>query len=347
MEELRMKLTEKPFNRFKKVLFFCGLGGLLAFSTAGCNLFPKEEPVLAPPLIKPQEVKYDVVEVKKGNIEKTITANATFVSADLAEAFFQYRGGRLKKIYVKSGDEVKKGTLLAELDTDSLSSQISQQKIVVTKAEVSYRKVKETGGDEYALKQAKLDIDLAKAKLSELQKEYSKARLTAPMSGKVVYVADVNPGDYVDAYKTLVRIADPENLKLQYTGDRAMDFQLGMEVLVKIKDKEYKGEVILTPTSAPQDRDESLKNVVLIEVKNLPDGEVKMSQDARIVVTLEKKENVIVIPRQLVQNYLGRKYVQVLEDGLKKERDVETGLETTTDVEILKGLQEGDQVIER
>ena len=72
-----------------------------------------------------------------------------------------------------------------------------------------------------------------------------------------------------------------------------------------------------------------------------------MGDYASLSVTLAKKEDVIVLPRRVVRSYLGRRYVQILEDGLVKERDVQTGLETPTEVEIVRGLEPGQQVIIR
>ena len=41
----------------------------------------------------------------------------------------------------------------------------------------------------------------------------------------------------------------------------------------------------------------------------------------------------------------GRRYVNVLEDGVRVEKDVEIGLMTDTEAEIIKGIDEGDLVI--
>jgi hypothetical protein len=49
--------------------------------------------------------------------------------------------------------------------------------------------------------------------------------------------------------------------------------------------------------------------------------------------------------KTLIKNYSGRNYVVLLEDGMRVERDVEIGLETGTDVEIVSGLEPGEQVI--
>jgi hypothetical protein len=42
---------------------------------------------------------------------------------------------------------------------------------------------------------------------------------------------------------------------------------------------------------------------------------------------------------------MGRSYVQIADGERKKEVDVEVGLTTPTEVEIVKGLEEGQQVI--
>lgn len=60
----------------KKYRFF--LSGAIILTVmmlnSGCNLFPKEEEVLAPPLMEPPEISYETKEVKKGTIEKSINA---------------------------------------------------------------------------------------------------------------------------------------------------------------------------------------------------------------------------------------------------------------------------------
>ena len=99
------------------------------------------------------------------------------------------------------------------------------------------------------------------------------------------------------------------------------------------------------PSTAPIDADDSIRRSVLIDVENLPQG-VKLGESARISLLLEKKENVIVIPRDMLHGFAGQKTGYVLEDGLKKDRSVETGIENATEVEITKGLEEGEELIE-
>ena len=103
---------------------------LLVIGLSGCYLFPKEEEVLAPPLIEPPEITYETLGATRGTIEKKITASGTFVSIEQGNMFFKNRGGRLKKVYVKVGDIVEKGDLLAELDSGDLKTKSNSKRFI-------------------------------------------------------------------------------------------------------------------------------------------------------------------------------------------------------------------------
>lgn len=317
----------------------------LSLSISGCYFLPKEEEVLAPPIKVPEKVVYDTVEVKKGTIVNDIKCTGDFVSVAKTDMFYKDRGGRLKKVYVKNGDDVKKGQLLAELETGEIETDLKLQQITLRKAEISYDKLKtQSNVSNYDLELAKLDVDSNKIRYESLKKELDGAKLLSTMDGTVNYVTDIKQGEYINAYSTIVRIADPYNIQLQYTGDKISSFKLGSKVEVKIKDKTLTGEVAATPYDAPKDADETAKNAVRIKVEGL-NGGAKLGDTAEIRLELERRENVIVLQRSLINLFNGRKFVNVLKDGVREERDVETGIQNSTEIEIIKGLDVGESVI--
>ena len=58
---------------------------------SGCYLFPEEEKVLAPPLVEPPKITYNVMKVKRGTIEEKIGGSGTFVSVEQENMFFKHR----------------------------------------------------------------------------------------------------------------------------------------------------------------------------------------------------------------------------------------------------------------
>lgn len=344
-----MKKMQKTIGNVKIAAKHSALAAAIVITAgtlSGCYFFPKEEAVLAPPLIESTEITYETIDAKKGTIEKRITGSGTFVSAEQQNLDFKYRGGYISGIYVNLGDKVKKGDLLAEQDTDKLVSQIKQQEIILKRTNLDYESLKNDGSDPVAIEKARLNVELEKLKLEDLQLELDKSRIVSPIAGEIVYIDKLNVGDYVNARKTVITVADPSKLVLEYTGDNASEFQLGMNVDVKYKDKTYQGEVIMTPATAPLDIAESLKKTVRIRVDGLP-SDVEIGASANLSLILQRRESTIVLPKNVISRSFGRITVQVLDNGIKYERDIEIGIETPTEVEVLKGIEEGEKVIIR
>jgi membrane fusion protein, macrolide-specific efflux system len=323
------------------------ISGIISMSFSGCYFFPDEEEVLAPPLIQTPQITFNTIDVKKGNIEKKISATGTITSSHLENLYFKFKSGYLKSINAVLGDKINVGDIIAELDTDSLSSQMKQQEITVRVNELRYesKKINQTTNS-FDIEEARLNLESSKLKLEDLRNEYEKAKLYSSISGVVVYIDSVNLGDSVTINKTLVTIADPQRLLLQYKGDDSSNFIVGTEVTVKYKNNIYKAEVVSSPYTLPIDANKNLRNSAYFKIEGIP-SEAQIGESAEVILILDKKENVIIVPRSMINSYGGRNYVQVLENGMKYERDVELGIQTPTEVEIKKGLKEGDKLIQR
>ncbi len=313
---------------------------------AGCGVFPREEQVLAPPLLKPPEVVYDTVEARRGTIEDKVTVIASLVPSDLQTLFFRWRSGRLRAVHASLGDVVKAGALVAELDTGSLENRIARLKLSLRKAEITSERAVALNRDRYERELASIDVELARLDLADAQAELESSRLYAPSGGVVVYVCPEGEGDAVDAFRTIVQIADPRRLQLVYKGEKASAFRTGMKVSVQLRDRTVSGEVIMAPGSTPADAPEDLRLAVVVSLRDLPAG-AERGDTASVSMILARRENVIVIPRDLVHLYLGRSFVQVMKDGVKTERTVELGLGTITEVEVVSGLAAGELIVSR
>ncbi len=319
---------------------------LLLSTLTGCFLLPKEEAILAPPIMEPPEITYKTIAVTRKDIEDSVRVTGYFVYARQKSVQFRSASGRLDAIYVSYGDVVEEGQLLASLVTNNTELRIRQQELRVRKLELGLERKQLTGADRFEIEMAKLDLELGKIQLEQLINELETSRLRAPMSGEIVYITNAAEGDYIDSYRTMFQIADRSKLYLSYAGSNLGEFRLGMKVVVAYEDAEYDGEVVMTPAQFPIDAPESQRRQVMFEVRGLPDT-VKKGESARVVLILQKQENALVIPRSQVQRYLGRKYVYVLEDGVRTERNIDTGIENATEVEVTEGLEEGELIVLR
>lgn len=316
----------------------------LFFWVAGCKLFPEEEQILAPPLKEPPAVTYDTIEIKKDVFEIKTECTGFFISVNQKSFYFKNRGGNLKQVYVATGDTVKKGDLLAEKITDNLESQIRQQEILLQKAQMDYELAVAADQSKYQIKRAELDVAMEQLKLDDLQRELAESRLIATTNGTVNFTTLAKQGDYIEAYKTIVTVVDDSNIQLEHTGNKINEFKLGMNVIVKLDEKTYSGRVVMTPANMPKNTEQEVVPSIRIKLNAIPKT-VKIGDSAEITAIQVRKENVIVIPKNLIHSFGNRKYVHLLENGVKKERDIETGIESQTEVEIVKGLNVGDKLI--
>lgn len=319
---------------------------LSIFLFGGCFLLPKEEELLAPPIMEAPEITYRTVAVKKGSVENSVRVTGYFVYAEQYSVSFKSMTGRLRDIHVEYGEVVEEGQILAELETDNLAVRIEQQELVARKAELNRQRLEIVGADKFSLEIADIDLQLARLSLEDLQINKERAILRSPMEGEVVYISNVYEGDFINSYKTMFQVADRSKLYLSYQGNNLQEFRLGMHVKIIIDKVDYEGEVVMTPAQFPFDAPESQKRQIFFELPIIPEG-VRKGDSAIVYLILEKNDDTLIIPRSQVQHYMGRKYVYVLEEGIRAERNIETGIQNATEVEVVNGLAEGELVVLR
>jgi multidrug efflux pump subunit AcrA (membrane-fusion protein) len=326
-------------------------GLLLCMALTGCSLLPAEEAPLKPPLVKPAQENYRTVTADKGTISQEVNGNGSLESTEWEMAQFTGQGGRIAKLLVTAGDQVKKGDALVQLNVDGLDIQLKEQQLGAARAKISLKQAKE-GGDKDAIELAALQLEIENLKLERLLNTYNSKQLTAGMNGQVTFVEDLKEGDYVEPYQTIVTIADPTQLRIALRVDSAAELSgvnVGYPVQVKLGQQQLAGKVVQTPSSAPttmnQQLQERYSKSVYIEVSKLP-ADAKIGAFADVKIVLQQRDNVIKIPRSGLRSFLGRTFVRTLEEGNKiREVDVETGIKGSTEIEITKGLEEGAIVV--
>jgi membrane fusion protein, macrolide-specific efflux system len=334
-----------------KILSFT-IAVLLAAAASGCQyILPKEEEPLAPPLVQPKDVVYTTVDVARGDMQQTVQGVGRFESVKMVDLSYSESGGRLKSLNVKVGDDVKKGDIIAQLDTADLDYKLQVEKLRLKQMENNYASLKKAmkrAKDQTPVTNAAIDLQIERLTVQQLENQKSDSILRSPIDGSVVYVAVTNLGDAVDAYSTLARIADVGVKMLTYIKDSGnTQFQIGMKVKVTLRSDSstMEGEVVSTPDDMVQKDKTKTDNTVYIKLSDDFMKKVDIGEEASIVMVVAERQNVLKLPRNVVRTYMLRRYVQALVDGVKVEKDVQVGLETTTECEIISGLNEGDKVI--
>ena len=195
-----------------------------------------------------QETTYLTESVTRGNVEKTVVASGSVESVNEVDVGAQV-SGKITKLYVKLGQEIKKGEMIADIDSTTQINTLNTKKAAL----VSYQaqlKAKRTAYDValssynrlsklYTQKATSLDslntakstLDNAKAEMEAIEANIKQAeievntaetnvgytKITAPMDGTVISVP-VSEGQTVNANQTtptIVTIADLSKMKIK------------------------------------------------------------------------------------------------------------------------------------
>lgn len=335
----------KTKNSLKKVGVIVVCTSLM-MSFSSCSLLPKEQAVMAPPLVNAPSVTYNTVAAKKGSIVNTLTGSGNFVAVSQQDMYFQQGGGNISKVYVKSGDSVKAGDVLAEIDTGDLAEQIKEQELSIQMTQLDLEQAQNANPvNTYDVQKAQLQVQMNQLKLDSLQAQLSKAKLTASISGKIVYAADLKIGQTVEAYQTLFSIANPNQLQVECTSDKIDFFKTGMKATVVYGSTNCTGTIVNGVENSPKSANSKEAKFVKVALDKIPDG-AKIGDTVSVSIIIQQKDNVIVLDKSLVHSLFdARSYVNVLEKGAKVQRYVNVGISTDSSVEITKGVNEGDQII--
>lgn len=330
---------------------------------SGCSLLPneKEEEVL-PDIIPPQISQKPEYKVATKTLESTVSVMGKIVSLEEETLFFTKGDLNVKNVYVKAGDSVKAGDLIAELDVSELEKTLRLERLSFQRDELSMKELLRSRDemDQSDFEQQRIAFEEKRQKLDDMAADIGKGTIVAPFSGTIVSLS-VKKGDLVKAYAPIAIVADTNLLVpgAKLTKTEQEKISVGMEAVVSISNGgTINGKVKQLPSKSTESSSggtgnggeatdiDRVEDYMIIAVDKLPKGSAR-GLTASIKVIISRTENAIVIPPSTLRSIGNRTYVQVIDENGKREVDVEVGQQTATDVEILQGLKPGQKVVGR
>lgn len=169
--------------------------------------------------------------------------------------------------------------------------------------------------------------------------------ITAEFDGIVTSVS-ITEGARVGEGTALITIESSEELVVRFGASKydLEDLAVGQPAVVTITGNEYEGE--LTHIDRMATSNASGSSVVMAEVTILnPDEKIYLGVDGKVVITTAMEDNVLLVPVEAVNTDRTGDFCYVIEDGVARTRYVTTGISSSTEIQILEGLQEGEEVI--
>ena len=296
------------------------------------------------------------------------------------EALSFLADGELGQVHVTLGQQVAQGQVLATLDTTALTRQIqdleeaithaqnlgyysdrvAQAEIDILKVELAKMQAEGASGQDCHLKELDieekelelthrqqlryLDIRQDKETLEALRSRLESKDILAPFAGRVVYVTPTQPGSSVRAYEPVLCLADDHRLTLQTDYISEAKITGASRVYAKLGQQDY--DVSYIPCDAADYIAKTLagETVYTHFTVQAPEGALESGQFGVLMVYSALKENVLTVPINAIYKDGSIRYVYKLTDGQRVRCNVELGLVTATEAEVLEGLRAGDIV---
>ncbi|MBL4952440.1 efflux RND transporter periplasmic adaptor subunit [Neobacillus sp. OS1-32] len=291
--------------------------------------------------------------------------------------------GEIKKLLIKEGQKVKKGTVLAELENPQLELEREQNKISIESAYLKIDRIEkqidqlndkeETLSKQVGKKEAKkqlkpeydqldmdkklAELDLKQAEIQQdlLNKKQNDLELKSTMDGIVLTAEKTEPNSSQgSAAQPIIHIGKLEGMTVTglLSEYDTLKVQKGQNVSLRsdaVPDKKWQGKI--TEISILPEKDQAStqggSQAVQYPVKVKIDGDVSgLKPGFQLIMEIEtEKKSAFVLPSDAVQDDGDQPFVFLIKDGKAQKQTVKTGIISGNKIEILSGVSKDDLVI--
>ncbi|MFB4303218.1 efflux RND transporter periplasmic adaptor subunit [Actinomadura sp. NTSP31] len=317
-----------------------------------------------------------VTQVQRGTVSASVSASGSVASARSGDLSFG-ASGTVAKIYVKAGQKVPAGAVLARLDQTEALENVDAAKANLAAAE---------DGDTTSAKGYASYLQVKNAYNSALR-AYQGTVLKAPFAGTVTAVngtvggsssgsgasssssgsgassgasgSGASAGGGASSSSSsgssssssgsgFIELIDTKHLQIEgdFTEADTTKLKTGQTATVSfdaLTGKTATGKITAIGLS-PTTTDNVVKFPVTISLTKVPSG-VRLGQTATVEITTASADDVLYVPTAAVKTAGGQSTVTVVRNGKQVPVTVEVGVKGDQGTEITSGLDEGEQVV--
>jgi len=266
--------------------------------------------------------------------------------------------GQVVKIYFKSGQFVKKGQPLVQLDDavdqQTLNNNLAQLQLDTVNYQRQVRLYKMNATSKSSLDTAEAKMLQSRAQVASARVNIEKKHIGAPFAGKLG-IRQVNLGEYISAGKAMVLLQSLDPLFVNFDLPEQHFKQIYVGQAVQITTDAEPGKVYKGTVNAINSSIEVSTRSISIQAK-FPNKQHDLYPGlfADVSVILPEKIGVITIPQTSINYSLYGDSVYIIVKGkdkkghptlIAKQQFVKLGESRGTVVEVLKGIKAGDTVV--
>jgi RND family efflux transporter MFP subunit len=289
-----------------------------------------------------------ITEVQPQTLQENLTKTGLIVARNEV-AVVSEASGKIIAVHAGVGSYLRAGAPIVKLDDELAKANFLSARTHYDKARKDWGRASELYKQglisSSELETAQNNFLAAEAAQLTAERQYKNTMITTPIAGMVTdrpvnLGAMVNPGTVIatiidnSSFKIVVNVGAREAFKLE-VGDRAnvtTDVYPGTEFLGRI-------------ACISAQSDEARSFPVEVVIANNKDYPMKSGIYGKVTFRLGTERPVLAIPRDAVIGSIKNPQVYVVENGIAKLREIVVGSEIDTQLEVLRGLKEEEQVV--
>ena len=250
---------------------------------------------------------------------------------------------RAKALYDRNKGLLQSGAVSQEEFEESRADfETYQAKLAAAKARLEMLKAGPTETEiavqEAAVAEAAAALEIAKARLAE-------SIIVAPFDGTIAAV-HVRPGDIATAKAPLLEIVDLSSLVVRFAVPEAHATSIRKEMPMTITLDAHRGKSYRAAVARMYPTLDTTMRTRTVEAEFTESVDLLPGMFARLVVQLETAADAVVVPQEaILVTPNGQKQLFVINGGKAVQRKIVTGIEQGRMVQVLEGVEPGEQVV--
>jgi RND family efflux transporter MFP subunit len=289
-----------------------------------------------------------VVPVTDQKLTENISLVGTIVGTNDVAVVAETQG-KITKVFVNVGDEVKAGQVLLQVDDELKQAAFEAAQVSYEKARKDYERyrtmMKQHSVSDAQLEGTRLAYKGAEAQFIVARRQYNDTRIKSPISG-IVTARPFNIGTMVQNNTVVANVVDISRLKVKINVAEQDVFKMREGDSVDVTTDVYPGVTFRGRISTISDKaDDAHTYPVEVALANNKEHPLRAGMFGRVSFVAVRPTEALTIPREALVGSAKDAQVYVVQNGIAYLRNIVIGGEYDTKLSVRSGLTDGEKIV--